>query len=266
MMMRHPIDGRCHFSEIKKHAQSPAHVKLACTVPLEISRPMLIGGIADSLVFEHGKSHAIYPGRRIGKEWEAFKAANPDRYLCIQSEYDDAEGAALAVLADPVAREVLAGCHTQQVMQWEAYGLPCAAGIKGQRGGFDAYHPEHLYLADLKVTACTEPEQLSRHVLNMNWHTQLAWYQYGARMLGISIQECKLIAVEAQPPHNVTVLRIPESWLQHGEKLLTMWTDKHRACELADAWPGYVQSEIDAIDPGWMSEHVELEGLDDADS
>jgi hypothetical protein len=113
------------------------------------------------------------------------------------------------------------------------------------------------------VTATTEPEAFSRHVLNMCWHAQLAWYRIGARAAGIDVQSCKLIGVEAQPPHNVTVLRIPERWLIAGEQLCTAWAERHRACEAADAWPGYVQCEVDAIEPAWMAEGPELEGLDD---
>lgn len=264
--MRHPVDGRLHFSELKAHAKSPAHVKLAVEGARTLTRSMLVGGIADSMVFEHGEGHALYEGKRDprSKDWLAFKEANAGRYLCIASELEEAMGAANAVLQDPVATEVLAGCDFQQVMQWDAFGLPCAAGVKGERGGFDALHRDRRYIADLKVTQTTEPEAFSRHVLNMHWHVQLAWYRIGARTLGQPIDSCKIIGVEAQPPHNVTILRIPERWLIAGEQLIHIWTEKHRACEEANAWPGYVQSEIEAIEPAWMAEGPELEGLDDA--
>lgn len=263
--MRHPVDDRIHFSELKAHHKSPAHVRLAIEQAREITRPLIVGGIADSLVFEHGQGHALYTGKvRRGKEWDAFKEANPGRYLCIQSELDDAQGAADAVLKDPVAQDILAGCDYQQVMQWDAFGLPCAAGIKGERGGFDALNRSDRYIADLKVTATTEPEAFSRHVLNMFWHVQLAWYRVGARSLGQPIDKCRIIGVEASPPHNVTCLLIPERWLQIGERLLEEWTAAHRRCEEAGVWPGYVQAEIEAIEPKWMAEGPELEGLDDA--
>ena len=264
--MRHPVDGRLHFSELKAHAKSPAHVKLAVEGARTLTRSMLVGGIADSMVFEHGEGHALYEGKRDprSKDWLAFKEANAGRYLCIASELEEAMGAANAVLQDPVATEVLAGCDFQQVMQWDAFGLPCAAGVKGQRGGFDALHRAKGELNDLKVTSCTEPEALSRHALNQLWHAQMAWYRWGARSLGQTINVCRLVCVESSPPHNVTVLRLPESGLVIGEKLITAWCDRHRACECAGAWPGYVQEEIEAIDPAWMAEGVDLVGLDEA--
>ena len=262
-MMRHPADNRIHFSELKQHAKSPAHVKLATEGARTISDVMRIGGVADSIVFQHGKGHVLYPGRRAGKEWDAFQIEHPDTYIVIQSELDRAKGAAEAVLKDPAARRALDGCDFQQVMQWDAFGLPCAAGVKGQRGGFDALNRAERYIADLKVTSCTEPEQFSRHALNQFWHAQLAWYRWGARSLGVPIDSCRLIGVESAPPHNVTVLRLPDSWLARGERLIVAWAERHRACELADAWPGYVQEEIDAIEPAWMTEGVELEGLEE---
>jgi hypothetical protein len=261
-MMRHPLDNRIHFSELKQHAKSAAHVKLAVQGAREITRAMIVGGVADSIVFQHGRSHVVAPCKRDDRvaEWRVFKVEHAGKYICTQAELDDAEGAAQAVLADPAAQRALKGCDFQQVMTWDAFGLPCAAGIKGERGGFDALGPDSI--ADLKVTACTEPEALSRHLLNQLWHAQLAWYRIGARTLGRRVDVCRIIAVESAAPYNVTVLRIPERWLVQGEQIVTTWAERHRACEAADAWPGYAQEEIDAIEPAWMAEHVELEGLD----
>ena len=262
--MRHPVDGRVHFSELKAHVKSPAHVALAVHGARTVSDVMRIGGVADSIVFEHGKGHVLFEGRRDprSKDWQAFQAEHAGKYIVIASELDRAEGAARAVMADATAQRVLAGCKFQQVMQWEAYGLPCAAGIKGERGGFDAVNLELGELTDLKIVHNAEPEYLSRHVLNQFWHAQLAWYRTGLRALGHEIRIARIIAAESSPPHNVTVLRIPERWLVQGVTLCATWAERHRACELADAWPGYVQDEIEAIEPAWMAEHVDLDGLD----
>lgn len=266
--MRHPVDGRVHFSELKSHARSPAHVKLACQKAREMTRPMMVGGLGDSMVFAQGRGHATYTGpTRRGKEWEKWREEHPGMLLPIQSEVDDARGAADAVLADPVAASILDGCNFQQVLQWEAFGLECAAGIAGERGGFDAINlrprSRPPYIADLKMTSCSEPEELSRHVLRMQWHAQGAWYLHGAREHGMDVSEFLIIAVESEPPHNVTVMRIPMEVIGMGEKLLTIWTDQHRRCEDAGVWPGYVGSVVDLIVPEWLQEHTTLEGLED---
>ena len=262
--MRHPGDGRCHFSELKQHSRSPAHVAHAVSKARELTRPMLVGGVADCLVFG-GRGVTVYSGKvRNGKEWDAFRAAHPGQYLPIQSEYDDALGAANAVLAHPIARDLLDhGAEHQRCMQWESWGLPCAAGIAGERGGFDVVnwrHPKRKpYIADLKITSSTEPEELSRHALNMLWHGQAAWYLDGAHALSLEAEDFYLIACEAQPPHVVTVLRLGPDAIALGRKLLSKWTERHRACEAAGVWPGYVATEVEIIIPEWAQESVELD-------
>ena len=251
-MMRHPADGKVHFSELKQHSRSPAHVRHACEHAREMTRPMTVGAIADCIVFGQ-RGFKIYPGKvRNGSEWERFKAMHEGQILCIQSEYEDAAGAAAAVLADPVAQRLLDGCEFQRVMQWDAYGLPCAAGIGGERGGFDAINVPKRYIADLKITANAEPEALSKHALTMLWHAQGAWYCDGAQALCLDASRFYIIAVEATPPHPVTVLEVPAAVLDMGRRSIRMWAERHRACEQSGEWPGYVQSEMELIVPPWM--------------
>lgn len=261
-MMRHPADGRVHFSELKQHAKSPAHVKLACETARDVTRAMIVGGVADSIVFGQ-RGYSLYTGKvRRGAEWEDFKSAHPGQYLPIQSELDDAQGAAAAVLADPVASFMLGnGCRFQMQVEWEDYGLQCAAGIAGERGGFDAINvaglkPGASYIVDMKVTSSSDPEELSRHAFRMQWHAQGVWYARGAVAAGIvpDLPTFYLLAVEAQPPHCVTVLRLSERSRLAGEKLLTLWTERHKACEATGEWPGYTQSIGELDPPDWMGD------------
>jgi hypothetical protein len=249
-LMRHPADGRVHFSELKQHAKSPAHVKMACETAREMTRAMIVGGVADSIVFGQ-RGYTLYTGKtRRGAEWEDFKAEHPGQYLPIQSELDDAQGAAAAVLSDPVAAGLLSGCDYQTTPQWLAYGLPCAAGIKGERGGLDAIGDR--YILDLKVTSSTDPEELARHAFRMHWHAQGVFYLSCTATPGP--WNFYLLAVEAQPPHCVTILRLSDASRRHGERLLTLWTERHKQCEAAGQWPGYVQSIGELEPPDWMGE------------
>jgi hypothetical protein len=271
--MRHPADGRCHFSELKQHARSPAHVRLACTEARETTRAMRVGHIADGLVFQTGKFE-VYDGKRVGA---AYKLAldickETGKELVTQSEYDDAAGAAAAVLADPVATALLAGCEFQRVAQWEAHGLPCAAGIAGERGGFDAVRTGPVdarmscqggrygdvtrrmggYIADLKVTADVEPRALQRQAWRMFWVAQGAWYLDGARAMGLDVADFYLIAVESAPPHCVTVMRLSAESLEVGRRQVAGWAERHRQCEAAGVWPGFTQSAVELEPEAWM--------------
>jgi hypothetical protein len=272
--MRHPADGRVHVSELALHAKSPAHVRLACTRARETTRAMRVGHIADGIVFGTGKFE-VYEGDRRGAKWQtALTCCQPGRELVTSSEYEDAEGAALAVRADPVAQSLLAGCEFQRVAQWEMHGLPFASGIAGERGGFDAVRtairdspkegwgidPDVIervrrgYLCDLKVTSDVEPRALQRHSWRMLWPAKAAAYLEGARGIGLDVQDFYLICAEAQPPHCVTVLRLSEAALEMGRKQVAMWCERHRQCEAAGEWPGFVQSVTELEPEVWMVE------------
>ena len=105
-LVRHPSDGRVHFSELKAMAKSPRHFKLACSEAKKPTRAMTVGAIGDCLVFGQ-RAYAVYPGKvRNGKEWDAWQAANPGLIHCIASELEDAKGSSYAVLDDPVAQSI----------------------------------------------------------------------------------------------------------------------------------------------------------------
>ena len=288
--MRHPLDGRVHLSELRMHARSPAHVRLACTEARELTDPMVIGGVADSIVFGQ-RGYTVYPGKaRVGKEWELFKAEHPGQYLPNATLAHKAEGAARAVLADPVASSFLDGCEFQRVVQWDAHGLPCASGIAGERGGIDAYHaacPHTVWLdsmpgrcancgvwegdtdgikrrrqgytLDLKVTSDVEPRALQRQAWRMHWIAQGAWLLGACEALQMPATVHGLVAVEAAPPHCVTVMWLTEASLEVGRRQVAGWCERHRQCEAAGQWPGYVQSAVELEPEAWMVGEAEDE-------
>lgn len=71
--------------------------------------------------------------------------------------------------------------------------------------------------------------------------------------MGLDVDEFRIIAVEATPPHCVTVLRVPERMLEEGRKSIRHWVEKLRACDASGEWPGYVQSEVEMQMPSWVT-------------
>jgi hypothetical protein len=231
-------------------ARSPRHYQLAVSESRTMTRAMTVGAVTDCLVFGQ-RGVVVYDGKRDGKRWDEFRVAHASQIKCIQSEYDDAKGAAEAVLADPVARQLLDGCEYQLCVRWEAHGLRRAAGIPGVRGGIDAINRSKRYLLDLKVTASTEPSELSRHVWKMLWHAQIA--DYVDAMDG-QIDAGYLLCAEAAPPHVVTVLRVTPRMLDEGRKSIALWSGRLRACIASGEYPGYVQDVVDLEPPAWLDE------------
>ena len=249
-------DGRCHFSSLKHLKDSPAHYLWNITHPrTELTRPMLVGSITDAICFRHRKI-AVYDGIRRGKEWEAFREQHADEVVCNRAEHDDASGAALAVLHDPVSGPILEQPENQyqRVLQWEDWGLPCAAGIAGAggRGGFDILNGKSGFIYDLKVTNDSSPRAIEKQIFSMSWHAQAAFYVDGAKALGMGPLDFALICVESTPPHPVTVVELDSALLDFGRRSLSMWTERLKQCEDADHWPGYVSEMIVQGLPEWL--------------
>lgn len=254
--MRNPVDDRVHWSELRQIGKSPKHYAHACTRERHVTREMLVGAIFDAMVLGVRKV-ALYPGKvRNGKEWEAFQAAHPGAIHCIASEYNEAKGAADAVLEDPFARPLIDAATKQVVMRWTYDGVPCASGVDGDRGGFDLLWPS--WIRDLKLTSCTEPETLNRHILAMGWHEQLVFYREGARANGYDIQLLGLICVEAKAPHCVTCVRLSPAMIELGERAVRSYIERYKACEASGHWPPYVQTEIESELPPWMQANLEM--------
>lgn len=274
--MRHPTDNRVHVSELKMMSRSPHHYRLACEAARTVTRPMTVGAVADAMVFGD-RGYAVYPGKvRNGKEWDAWHAAHAGLIQCIQSEYDDAAECASAVLTHPLAKRLLSGGEYQRTMQWEAYGLPMAAGIPGQRGGVDlintwrggTLHSESgelvletgdVFLGDMKITASTEPGEFRRHAWKMLWHCQAAAYLDAPEVVAMGARRFLLIGCEAITGA-VTVLPIGDDALESGRRSLTRWAERLRQCEASGQWPGYTELAADSLTvPEWeqFAEDVE---------
>jgi hypothetical protein len=254
--MRHKKDDRVHWSDLHQMRRSPAHYRYSCEHPKTPTTEMLTGAVFDALVLGVRKV-IVYPGKvRNGKEWEEFRAHyGTTHIICIRSEYERAQGAAEAVLSDPVAWPIIERGQKQIVMRWTLNGVPCASGIYGERGGFDLLDDvDGGSISDLKLTSITEPGALNRHLVSMGWHEQLAFYKTGAlaNYPDMSFRTLRNICVEAAAPHVVTVMRLTPALEEMGAAAVRSYLEKYAACEASGHWPGYVQSEVTADVPAWL--------------
>jgi hypothetical protein len=244
--IRNKQDGRVHISELKEFSLSAAHYREACLKSRVASRPMVVGAAVDRMVF--GGKVVLYPGKaRAGGEWREFQLENDGAVICIESEYAEAAATARCVQMDPVAGPLVRdkANEFQRVMQWEAHGLECAAGIAGAggRGGFDILNQRESCILDLKASADAEPGRLMRHAARMFWHCQGRWYLDGAQALSLDATRFKLIVAEVGGLA-CTVLDVTPRKLEGAAKLIRHWTENLRACDASGEFPGYCQSEV----------------------
>ena len=269
-LVRHHADGRVHFSDLKQFADTPADYRYSCEHESDTTPAMELGALTDAIVF--GLPYAVYDLNakgdhvknpvRSGEQWERFLALNAGKLICIPSQLAKAKPAAQAVLDDKVAGPLVRGCQYQVALQWTSHGLERASGIPGVRGGIDilnanptpAQNGGRPYIADLKHSFTVEPDELSKHAWRMHWHVQAADFIEAAEQNGL-VQtgvDYKIIAVRQEPPHIVTVMRVPDPVLEEGRKSLAFWSERLRACDESGRFPGYVEHQVEMTIPDWV--------------
>ncbi len=253
------VPERLHFSCLKLMARSPAHAHHALTSVRGESTPaMRLGTIVHHLVCgPHTRRPLVrYEGeKRVGNDWKDFERRTlrehgPLAEIVTEAEWRKAEPAALAVLADPVARELIEGSRREVALQWEDAGILC------ETDGIDGVNDAKRLIWDLKWSGVSSaPEEFSRHATRMSYPAQMAWFERAARANGIATDGgVHLIAVEAEPPYVATVLRLPPDALAAGERALGLWMERYRVCRDSGVWPGYTQSVVDFVLPAWAGE------------
>ncbi len=261
MLVTHP-DGTVHYSQLRQFARSPKHYVHACRTQNEPTRAMRIGTAVHHRVLGERSDRPleVFPGEaRRGKDWEAFRDSRTTAEILTAPEWEESKAPALAVLEDPVARQLLDGARTEVPLRWDDCGIPMSTG------GLDVLGPVGIggsgagYIADLKTTANAEPEHLQRHAIKMLYHAQMAHYRAGACAAGLATHktELHLIAVEVDPPHCVTVLTLSPEVIEAGERCVRAWMERLKVCAESDYWPGYAQSAVTWALPEWMEEFDE---------
>lgn len=223
---------RVRFSNLKRIGQSPAHYLSGLMHGIDPTRAMKIGSATHQRVLG-GDEYVVYEGDRRGKAWAEFKAAHDGALILTQPEHESASRIAGAVMANPLAADVLAGAPMREhEILWDFAGRACASHLDALATG--------RYVVELKVTNCAEPSRFSRQALHMGYIAQCAFYAEAAK-----VDAAYIIAVEDKRPWPVTVLRLTPRALSDGLKQCRAWMERLLACEAEDAWPGYCQSIVE---------------------
>lgn len=244
-----------HFSDLKRMALSPAHVKAALAAKFESTRAMKVGTVMHHLVLgprlpskdpRDPKPLIKFDGdRRSGKVWEKFEADYGATHEIVTiPEWNDAIPMADAVMADKEARSYLDGARLEVPLRWESQGVWCATG------GVDFLHDD--WFGDLKSTTCTEPEAWRRHAWKLLYPQQLAFSEEGVIAKGFAPKKRILIGVESDPPYVVTCLSLTERLMDHARRSVALWLERLIVSRENDFWPGYTQTTVEFDLPAWF--------------
>lgn len=254
-------DGCLHFSTLKHIDDSPLHLRHVLANGIKVTKPMRVGTIVHRLVLGPQRDHdvVIYPGRRDGRMWDLFAKAHANDTIVTQSEWDEAEPIAAAVLRHPGALELLDGAGCEVPVRWDNNGIPCSTR------GIDVVNDRRHIIADLKTTRSAHPRAFMRQAVGMHYHAQLAHYEDGALANGIDCSGgVKIIAVETKPPYPVTIFNLPPAVREAGRNKLSGWITTLKSCAEINHWPAYAQSEVEFELPLWMGSDLDEDDEEEA--
>ena len=234
------------FSHLRAFGRSPMHGLHARSHEMEETRDMERGTAVHAILFGN-KKVCGYPGpQRRGKDYEAFAAAHPEHEILTLSEYEKAQRMADAVRANSVAAPLLNGVK-EVTLFFPWMGLDCRAtpDVRGKD-----------YLVELKTSSTADPVKFTWHARRMCYHAQLKFQEYACRHHDVRIKDHWIICVESKAPHPVVVWHVEPEALEEGDKMLTLWAERMKACDAAKHYPGYVECALPLV---WPKDDFDLE-------
>lgn len=240
-----------HWSDLSKMQKSPAHYRHHMDSKGkpghgEATAAMRFGSLVNDRLLgttAYGTEFVVWEGgRRQGKAWDAFSEEHAGQEIVTVDESSMADAASAAVRFHPVAGPLIQSGAIEKRINWEFNGRACS-------GTPDVLGPTAL--VDLKVTGDANPDRFMWHAIRMGWFGQLGWYRDGAIRSGLpDPKRCHIIAVEAKPPHVVTVFDLTDAAIEFGRCQWRALFERLMTCEASNQWPGYcaTSTALDAPD------------------
>jgi len=212
-------------------------------------RNMLVGSMTHALVLESeqfDERFAVYDrgGNRGSRKYAEFCAEHPGKEIAKPDEFDQASATARAVLADPIARDLINSTKHEVTVLCEQVSIQC-------KGRIDALGTE--LIVDLKTTTNVESAAFGRVAASLNYAGKMACYQRFVAGVTGELCDVKVIAVETKPPYDVVTFSIPQgvldsAWDEIEEKVIR----KLRGAIERDEWPGVANGEEQELYvPNW---------------
>lgn len=253
------IDGIANVSVLKEVSRSLAHARAWFDAADEgDDSPALAFGkafhaaILEPLVFE--STYVVVPSFGDCRKKEnkalrdAWRAENAGKSEISQEDMQRIHAMRAAVMAHPIAGELLQGAATEVTMRWRdaATGLECKARV-------DALSRSPRLAIDLKTTEDASKRGFERSVSSYGYHRQAAFYEAGFAALGAPVEDFVFVAVEKAFPHVVGVYVLDDEAKGRGRTRF-----REELALLSEAydtgiWPGYSQ-DIETISlPPWAA-------------
>lgn len=261
----HPItfDDYCQLegvnqSTIKRFGMSPTpkHFKHEQDNPGEETAGLRIGRAVDCMMFrpsEFADEFVTFPGRRAGKEWEAFKAENDGKTILSMSENDRVDGCIAALAEDSEFMRCLKHSRTQVA------ALATDPELGPLKALIDILPPAQLgWVFDLKTANTGEPAEFGKSAHNLGYEIQAALALHILRLLGEPRDFFGLFIVENEAPFDICHRKFEADSLaiEDAMRRLKKWIPRYLECKATGIWPGYGSEWQDVAIPAWAMRNI----------
>ena len=246
-----------NWSSIKRLARSPLHYRHAVDGDDEDTDARKFGRCVHLAILEpaeYARSVVTWEGgRRFGKEWDAFCAANEGREILTVAERERVDGIRKAVAGAEWLSPFVTRGKPEVSMVWATevvpgFAIPCKGRLDYEAA--DA-------LVDLKVTRNAAPGAFGRQCVDLQYLGQAAFYSDGYAAITGRRPPFVFVAVESQAPHCVAAYVVTEAQLAAGRAEYQRLLATLSLCRLDNRWPGYVTAPVPLELPAWVAKQAE---------
>lgn len=215
--------------------RSPLHYKAYLEAPRDTAPN--IGTATHAAILEPSKfinDYTVYPGRRSGKDWDAFLTANPGKVILSETEMAAVRGMQKAVhnFTDfPLKQSMPLGTPEKSIFWIDpATGVLCRVRI-------DLLTQAVIF--DLKTVGDARPDGFIRQLVQKEYDLQVAMYTEGVkRFFGHTIPFI-FITVETAAPHGAWLHPAGESILENGQRKFRRGLVAFQQLMKTNDWHGY---------------------------
>jgi exodeoxyribonuclease VIII len=248
------------FSSLSNFAVSPLHYIKYITQAKTTSPQMALGSLVHTLVLEPSEAskYIVSPKfdlrTKAGKEGkQEFEDANVGKEIIDPDVWQTATEIQESVFSFSKAKSILDNLvEAEKEFKLPIMGMPMRGFIDGlgNMGGGAVY--TNPYIAELKTSQTSDPNEVPKDFFNKKYYIQAAVYTLALRELGIvgpnDYPPFMYIVVESKFPYIVTVFQADEKYIEYGIKELTRLLSEFKVwMEAGYPVSGYSKTGTDEI-------------------
>jgi hypothetical protein len=173
------------------------------------------------------------------------------RVPILRHKYDEAREIAQHVngqiLAHPANPTPFTKGTAEHVIRFQSNGADCQSML-------DWLRDDHTIIDDLKTTGDASPRKFQRHIFNMGYDIQAAFYVRAVEVAYGVTPRYRWVVVETRPPYPVEIYTLTDRAMYAAQvkvdAAIALWNE----CTSSGVWPAYPMEVLEVDVPGWQAD------------